>query len=208
MPSRFLARRMGTFPLWGIVRGVRSYCQYLFLDLSAAEGEAQTATEYRTANAASEHPKRERIKRGHWLCAPAKRIPSSTINKAAPAAVSIHSCILVSWLWTAPMKKREDRNPTMHDVAKVARVGRMTISRVLNNSPAVRPSTRKRVLLAIAELGYQQNEAARMLRGQRAMMIGLIVPDLSDSFFAACAQTVQDVAHTYGYDPCRGLWQR
>lgn len=97
------------------------------------------------------------------------------------------------------MKKRQDRNPTMHDVAKVARVGRMTISRVLNNSPSVRPSTRKRVLSAIAELGYQQNEAARMLRGQRAMMVGLIVPDLSDSFFASCAQTVQEVAHKYGY---------
>lgn len=97
------------------------------------------------------------------------------------------------------MKTREDRNPTMHDVARVAHVGRMTISRVINNSAAVRPSTRKRVLSAIAELGYQQNEAARMLRGQRAMMIGLIVPDLSDSFFASCAQTVQDIAHTHGY---------
>ena len=97
------------------------------------------------------------------------------------------------------MTKAEDSKPTILDVAKAARVGRMTVSRVINNSPSVRPVTRKRVLSAIADLGYQQNEAARMLRGQRTKMIGLIVPDLADFFFASCAQTVQDIAHAHGY---------
>jgi len=97
------------------------------------------------------------------------------------------------------MKKHDHRNPTILDVARVARVGRMTVSRVINDSPAVRPSTRRRVLSAIAQLGYQQNEAARMLQGKRAKMIGLIVPDLSDAFFASCAHTVQHIAHDHGY---------
>jgi len=97
------------------------------------------------------------------------------------------------------MKKPEHRSPTILDVARVARVGRMTVSRVINDSPAVRPSTRRRVLAAIAQLGYQQNEAARMLQGKRAKMIGLIVPDLSDAFFASCAHTVQHIAHDHGY---------
>jgi len=97
------------------------------------------------------------------------------------------------------MKKSRDRNPTVREVANLAGVGQMTVSRVLNNQPTVRPSTRKRVLSAIAELGYKRNEAARMLKGLPITMIGLIVPDLADSFFASCAQIVQHIARAHGY---------
>jgi len=75
----------------------------------------------------------------------------------------------------------------------------MTVSRVINNHASVQPSTRKKVEAAILHLGYQQNEAARLLKGQRAKIIGLIVPDLSDLFFASCAQTVQHIARSHGY---------
>ena len=75
----------------------------------------------------------------------------------------------------------------------------MTVSRVINDHPSVRPKTKKRVQAAIEELGYQRNEAAGMLKGQRAMMIGLIVPDLSDIFFATCANTVEQLARENGY---------
>jgi LacI family transcriptional regulator len=97
------------------------------------------------------------------------------------------------------MTKREGRNPTIREVAKLARVGLMTVSRVINDHPSVRPSTRKKVEAAIAQLGYRQNEAARMMKGQRAKMIGLIVPDLSDTFFASCVHTVQHIARMHGY---------
>jgi LacI family transcriptional regulator len=99
------------------------------------------------------------------------------------------------------MKDREpsNRQPTIRDVAKLARVGLMTVSRVINNNPNVRPGTLKKVTAAIDALGYQRNEAASLLKGQRAMLIGLIVPDLSDAFFAACAQTVQHLARAHGY---------
>jgi len=97
------------------------------------------------------------------------------------------------------MNHRIERPPTIRDVARVARVGLMTVSRVINNNPAVRPATLKKVNAAIAALGYQKNEAARLLKGQRAMMIGLIVPDLSDAFFAMCAHTVQHLAREHGY---------
>jgi LacI family transcriptional regulator len=92
-----------------------------------------------------------------------------------------------------------NRQPTIRDVAKLARVGLMTVSRVINNNPNVRPGTLKKVSAAIAELGYRKNEAASLLKGQRAMLIGLIVPDLSDAFFAACAHTVQHLARANGY---------
>jgi LacI family transcriptional regulator len=75
----------------------------------------------------------------------------------------------------------------------------MTVSRVINDHPAVRPKTKKKVQAAIEELGYERNEAAGMLKGQRAMMIGLIVPDLSDIFFATCANTVEQLARENGY---------
>jgi LacI family transcriptional regulator len=75
----------------------------------------------------------------------------------------------------------------------------MTVSRVINNHPSVRASTRKKVDAAIVQLGYRQNEAARLLKGQRAKLIGLIVPDLSDTFFASCAHTVQQIARQNGY---------
>jgi LacI family transcriptional regulator len=94
--------------------------------------------------------------------------------------------------------KRNPR-PTIREVAKLARVGLMTVSRVINNHPSVRSSTRKKVETAIAQLGYQQNEAARLMKGQRAKVIGLIVPDLSDIFFASCAHTVQQIARRHGY---------
>lgn len=97
------------------------------------------------------------------------------------------------------MKQAPERPPTIREVAKLAHVGLMTVSRVINNHPRVRPGTLKKVNAAIAALGYQKNEAARLLKGQRASMIGLIVPDLSDSFFAVCAHTVQQIARTHGY---------
>jgi LacI family transcriptional regulator len=97
------------------------------------------------------------------------------------------------------MPKPQSSTPTIRDVAKLARVGLMTVSRVINNHASVRPATRKKVEAAIVQLGYRQNEAARLLKGQRAKLIGLIVPDLSDSFFASCAHTVQQIARAHGY---------
>lgn len=97
------------------------------------------------------------------------------------------------------MSKREKRAPTIREVAKLANVGLMTVSRVLNNHPSIRPTTRVKVEAAIAKLGYRQNEAARMMKGQRSRTIGLIVPDLSDQFFASCAHTIQHIAREHGY---------
>ncbi len=97
------------------------------------------------------------------------------------------------------MNTIQSKKPTIREVAKLAHVGLMTVSRVINNHPSVRATTRKKVEAAIAQLGYQQNEAARLLKGQRARMIGLIVPDLSDQFFATCAHTVQQIARAHGY---------
>lgn len=88
---------------------------------------------------------------------------------------------------------RGDRPPTITDVAKEAKVGVMSVSRVINNHPSVKASTLSKVMRAIAKTGYSPNDAARMLKGRTGRTIGLVVPDLSD-FFSSCFHAVQEVA--------------
>lgn len=95
--------------------------------------------------------------------------------------------------------KRRSSGPTITDVAREAGVAIMTVSRVVNGGSYVSPATEKRVRAAIRRLGYTPNEAARILKGQRAHIIGLVVPDLADVFFATCANSVQEVAGQHGY---------
>ncbi len=87
----------------------------------------------------------------------------------------------------------------MSDVAKLAGVGTMTVSRVLSGSVRVSEETAKRVFDAIATLNYRPNEVARALRDQRSHQIGIIVSNLIDPFFAICAQTVSIVAKEHAY---------
>lgn len=103
----------------------------------------------------------------------------------------------------SPKRKSQESvqllQPTIREVAKLAGVGLMTVSRVINDHPSVRPTTRHKVQAAIESLGYQRNEAAGLLKGQRAMMIGLIIPDLADIFFATCANTIEQMVREHGY---------
>ncbi|MEA5055523.1 MAG: LacI family DNA-binding transcriptional regulator, partial [Propionicimonas sp.] len=55
------------------------------------------------------------------------------------------------------------RKPSMYDVARLAGVSHQTVSRVLNNHPSIRESTRQRVLQAIDEVRYTPNPMARAL---------------------------------------------
>jgi LacI family transcriptional regulator len=97
------------------------------------------------------------------------------------------------------MRKTSLNTPTIADVARECGVGAMTVSRVVNGGNSVSLATAARVRAAIKKLGYEPNEAARILKGQAARTIGLIVPDLADSFFAICAHAVQETAAKCGY---------
>jgi len=89
--------------------------------------------------------------------------------------------------------------PTLSDVAKVAGVGVMSVSRVVNGTRKVSAETERKVRAAIERIGYEPNEAARILKGQRAHILGLIVPDLADPFFATCANAIHETAWNAGY---------
>ena len=87
----------------------------------------------------------------------------------------------------------------MTDVAKLAGVSAMTVSRVLNEHRSVSEDTRQRVHAAVKQLRYQPNELARSLREQRSRQIGVLVPYLFDPFFALCGHTINTVAKQHGY---------
>jgi LacI family transcriptional regulator len=87
----------------------------------------------------------------------------------------------------------------MSDVAKLAGVSIMTVSRVLSDHPSVSEKARSKVLAAVTHLSYQPNELARSLRERRSRQIGILVPHLYDPFFAACAHAVSTVAKQHAY---------
>jgi LacI family transcriptional regulator len=89
--------------------------------------------------------------------------------------------------------------PSMQDVARAAGVSMKTVSRVLNESDAVKAATRERVLAAIQALAYRPNAAARTLVTRRSSMLGVSVPDISNPYFAELVRAVQDGAERAGY---------
>jgi LacI family transcriptional regulator len=91
------------------------------------------------------------------------------------------------------------KSARMSDVAKLAGVSTMTVSRVLNESAGVTEGLRKKVFIAIEKLRYQPNELARSLREQRSRQIGILVPYLFDPFFATCAHVISTVAKQHAY---------
>jgi LacI family transcriptional regulator len=92
-------------------------------------------------------------------------------------------------------------HPTMRDVARLAGVSTMTVSRVVNGGQWVQPETAARVERAIRQLGYQRNDAARNLRrrGQPTLTLGLLVDDIANPFFSAMARAVEDAARLRHY---------
>ncbi|WP_396954403.1 LacI family DNA-binding transcriptional regulator [Nocardioides pantholopis] len=88
----------------------------------------------------------------------------------------------------------------MAEVAAHAGVSHQTVSRVLNDSPMVKPETRSRVLAAVEALGYRRNQAARMLATNRSGRIGMISAHLALHGPSMIAVAVQEAGHDAGYD--------
>lgn len=85
------------------------------------------------------------------------------------------------------------------DVARLAGVSPMTVSRSLNRPETVSGDTLARVLRAVTELGYVPNAAARSLVQGRTNVIALVLSDIRNPFFTDVARGVEDVAQAYGY---------
>lgn len=89
---------------------------------------------------------------------------------------------------------------TIYDVAREANVSMATVSRVVNGNQNVKPATRKKVLECIERLGYRPNAVARGLASKRTTTIGVIVPDMSKSYYAELSRGIADVATMYEYN--------
>jgi LacI family transcriptional regulator len=90
------------------------------------------------------------------------------------------------------------RRPTMRDVSRLAGVSVKTISRVINDDPAVAPATAERVQAAIRELGFQPNLVARSLRVGRDDAVGVVVENIADPFFAEMTSAIEQIARERG----------
>ena len=95
------------------------------------------------------------------------------------------------------MSKRE--NATIKDVANLAGVSIATVSRVLNNLGVVNPETERKVLNAVNMLHYQRNAVARSLKLKKTKTIGIIVPEISNTFFAEIVEQLEKLLGPLGY---------
>jgi DNA-binding LacI/PurR family transcriptional regulator len=87
----------------------------------------------------------------------------------------------------------------IQDVARLAQVSLSTVSGVLNEKTNVRPETRQRVLDVIAQVGYSPNIFASNLARRRTKIIGILVSDLLNPFFAEAAKALDIEARRLGY---------
>ncbi len=94
----------------------------------------------------------------------------------------------------------EKQTITIYDVAREAAVSMATVSRVVNGNPNVKPATRKKVLEVIERLDYRPNAVARGLASKRTTTVGVIIPDVSNAYFASLARGIDDVATMYKYN--------
>jgi len=88
---------------------------------------------------------------------------------------------------------------TIQDVAKLAGVAPITVSRVLTNSGYASEETRARVEAAATALGYVPNTLARGLRSKRTQTLALVMTDITNPFFTLIARGVEDTASNSGY---------
>lgn len=96
---------------------------------------------------------------------------------------------------------------TMSDLARLANVNVSTVSRALNDSPLVKPETKREILRIAEDIGYSVNVAARNLRRQSSETLALVIPirpdsgeTISDPFFLEMVGAVSMAASERGYD--------
>jgi LacI family transcriptional regulator, gluconate utilization system Gnt-I transcriptional repressor len=88
----------------------------------------------------------------------------------------------------------------MVDVAERANVALVTVSRVLNESPAVSPATREKVLAAIEELGYVPNLVAGSLASSQTGMIAIVVPTIGNPVFSETVEAMSNIFRSVGFE--------
>lgn len=94
----------------------------------------------------------------------------------------------------------KSHNVSITDIAKKTGLSVATVSRVINGYQFIKPETKERVLLAIAETGFTRNSIASSLRSKKTFTIGLIVPRVSMYFHAEVITVIQNELYSSGYN--------
>jgi DNA-binding LacI/PurR family transcriptional regulator len=97
------------------------------------------------------------------------------------------------------MEPEKVRAPNIRDVARLAGVSYQTVSRVLNDSPSIRPSTRQHVLDVIKDIGYRPNQAARALVTSRSRTIGVLSSQTAQYGPTTSINAIEVAAREAGY---------
>jgi DNA-binding LacI/PurR family transcriptional regulator len=97
------------------------------------------------------------------------------------------------------MEPEKVRAPNIRDVAALAGVSYQTVSRVLNDSPSIKASTRQRVLDVISEIGYRPNQAARALVTSRTRTIGVLSSQTAHYGPTTSVNAIEIAAREAGY---------
>jgi len=88
---------------------------------------------------------------------------------------------------------------TQTDIARKLNVTRITVSKALRNHPDISQEMKKKVLETAEELGYIPNLVAQNLTSKRTFTIGVVIPDLENSFFAYAADSIIDASTEKNY---------
>lgn len=94
----------------------------------------------------------------------------------------------------------EKQTVTIYTVAREAHVSMATVSRVVNGNPNVKPETRDHVQAVIKKLNYRPNAVARGLASKRTTTVGVVIPDITNDYFAELARGIDDIATMYKYN--------
>lgn len=94
----------------------------------------------------------------------------------------------------------EIKDLTIKDIAKIAGVSTMTVSRVMNNEKYVKKETKDKVFKVISEYGYEPNFFAKSLKSRKSRTIGLIIGDIENPYYSRLAKGVIDIAESSDYN--------
>lgn len=90
-------------------------------------------------------------------------------------------------------------NIRQSDIAKELNVSRVTVSKALRDHPDISPAMKKKIGVVARKMGYFPNLIARQLNSRRTFTIGVVVPDLENSFFSYIVDTMIDYATENNY---------
>jgi DNA-binding LacI/PurR family transcriptional regulator len=95
--------------------------------------------------------------------------------------------------------RQPQRQPSIKDIARIARVSHPTVSRALQNSPLVNPKTAERIRQIAREAGYRPSAVARGLVTRHTRTIGLAATSIADPFTSEVASGIEQAARDLGY---------